>query len=156
MLNINMHTHTTDTLRTKVGLALAALRFAYCALSSLTILDALDRVNVDACVDWILSYPQQNSPGCQSQGFTKFPHFMVISKVILRNSQYENRSSCKTRSSTAAAGSWQFNALRRCMNYEGAFGPVPRAESHAAYVFCAVQVPVAGKCDGCIRRSGIF
>lgn len=56
-------------------------RFAYCALSSLTILDALDRVDVDACVAWIL----------------------------------------------------------RCMNYEGAFGPVPRAESHAAYVFCAVQ-----------------
>ena len=26
------------------------------------------------------------------------------------------------------------------MNYEGSFGPVPRAESHAAYVFCAVQV----------------
>ena len=25
------------------------------------------------------------------------------------------------------------------MNYEGSFGPVPRAESHAAYVFCAVQ-----------------
>ncbi|CAL1146887.1 unnamed protein product [Cladocopium goreaui] len=59
--------------------AIAGARFAYCALSSLTILDALDRVNVDACVDW------------------------------------------------------------RCMNYEGAFGPVPMAESHAAYVFCAVQ-----------------
>lgn len=25
------------------------------------------------------------------------------------------------------------------MNYEGSFGPVPMAESHAAYVFCAVQ-----------------
>jgi prenyltransferase beta subunit len=33
------------------------VRFAYCALSSLTILDALDRVNVDACVDWILPHP---------------------------------------------------------------------------------------------------
>eukprot|EP00913_Durusdinium_trenchii_P003410 g3157.t2 len=60
---------------------LVDVRFAYCALSSLTILDALDQIDVDACVDWIL----------------------------------------------------------RCMNYEGSFGPVPRAESHAAYVFCAVQ-----------------
>eukprot|EP00913_Durusdinium_trenchii_P003409 g3157.t1 len=30
------------------------VRFAYCALSSLTILDALDQIDVDACVDWIL------------------------------------------------------------------------------------------------------
>ncbi|CAK9059253.1 unnamed protein product, partial [Durusdinium trenchii] len=63
-----------------LGILLIKL-FAYCALSSLTILDALDQIDVDACVDWIL----------------------------------------------------------RCMNYEGSFGPVPRAESHAAYVFCAVQ-----------------
>lgn len=33
---------------------LSSLRFAYCALSSLTILDALDQIDVDACVDWIL------------------------------------------------------------------------------------------------------
>merc|ERR1711920_194264 len=45
------------------------------------ILDALDRIDVDALVQWIL----------------------------------------------------------RCLNYDGAFGSVPRAESHAAYVFCAVQ-----------------
>ena len=57
------------------------MRFAYCALSSLTILDRLDRVDVDACTRWIL----------------------------------------------------------RCLNYDGAFGPIPRAESHAAYTFCAVQ-----------------
>lgn len=29
------------------------------------------------------------------------------------------------------------------MNYEGSFGPVPMAESHAAYVFCAVQAAMA-------------
>ncbi|KAF4675889.1 hypothetical protein FOL47_007131 [Perkinsus chesapeaki] len=28
--------------------------------------------------------------------------------------------------------------LRSCQNYDGAFGSIPGAESHAAYTFCAV------------------
>ncbi len=29
--------------------------------------------------------------------------------------------------------------IMRCQNYDGAFGPVPGAESHAAYTFCAIM-----------------
>merc|ERR1711971_991047 len=50
-------------------------RFAYCAISALTILDALDMINLDTCTQWIL----------------------------------------------------------RSLNYDGAFGVLPRSESHAAY-----------------------
>lgn len=59
LFDLNLHGTGTD-LEMRLILAeipLGWLRFAYCALSSLTILNALDRVNVDACVDWILPHP---------------------------------------------------------------------------------------------------
>lgn len=40
------------------------------------------------------------------------------------------------------------NYITTCKNFDGAFGAIPRAESHAAYTFCAVgALACAGRLD---------
>ncbi|CAE8721682.1 unnamed protein product [Polarella glacialis] len=95
------------------------------ALLVLCMYDAVDRLDVEGLK---LAYLTAVLVFLVASEFTRFAYCALSALTILDALDRVDVDACT-----------QWVLPQRCMNYEGSFGPVPRAESHAAYVFCAVS-----------------